>query len=82
MAGIVHLLNVDCQYRRQFRRERLIRDRSNPLEIFDDVELRERFRMDRRSILELVDLISPDLRYTSRRNSAILPVQQTMIALR
>jgi hypothetical protein len=32
-------------------RERIFRDRTNPLEIYDDLELIERFRFDRRTIL-------------------------------
>jgi hypothetical protein len=37
---------------RAMRRERIFRDRTNPLEIYDDLELIERFRFDRRTILQ------------------------------
>ena len=35
------------------RRERIFRDRTNPLEIYDDLELLEGFRFDRRTILQI-----------------------------
>ena len=63
MAGIVHNLDIDAQiqYRRAFRRNRLIRDRKNPLDFCDNVKLRERFRFRRCDIFELVDDLNPDL---------------------
>jgi hypothetical protein len=39
--------------RRAMRRERIFRDRTNPLEIYDDLELLEGFRFDRRTILQI-----------------------------
>jgi hypothetical protein len=36
------------EVRRTMRRERIFRDRTNPLEIYDDLELIERFRFERR----------------------------------
>ena len=39
------------EVRRAMRRERICRDGTNPLEIYDDLELIERFRFDRRTIL-------------------------------
>ena len=70
MAGIVHNLDIDAQiqYRRAFRRNRLIRDRKNPLDFCDDVKLRERFRFRRCDIFELVDDLNPDLEYTTDMN--------------
>lgn len=55
MARLIHRL-----YNEQaFRRERVIRDRSNPLEIYSDEELIERFRFCRRDLLELIEELSP-----------------------
>lgn len=39
-----------------FRQERVIRDRSNPLDIDNDEELIERFRLCRRDLFELIEL--------------------------
>jgi hypothetical protein len=41
------------EVRRAMRRERIFRDRTNPLEIYDDLELLEGFRFDRRTILQI-----------------------------
>ena len=43
------------------RRERIFRNRINPLEIYDDLELIERFRFDRRTILQITQLLQDDL---------------------
>ena len=64
------------------RRERLIRDRNNPLEIYDDVELVERFRFPRGALIDIIEEITPDIRHLSDRNGALSPAQQTLIALR
>ena len=48
MARIIHRLYNE----RAFRRERIIRDRSNPLDIYDDGELIMSFRFCKRDLLE------------------------------
>ena len=45
------------EVRTAMRRERIFRNRTNPLEIYDDLELFERFRFDRRTILQIVQLL-------------------------
>ena len=50
MARIIHRVYNE----RAFRRERVIRDRSNPLDIYNDEELIERFRFCRRDPFELI----------------------------
>ncbi|KAJ8359248.1 hypothetical protein SKAU_G00157730 [Synaphobranchus kaupii] len=78
MARLVyHMLNEQA-----FRRERIIRDRSNPLDVYDDTELVERFRLNRRDLFELIDELSPELRHASDRNAALSPALQTLMALR
>jgi hypothetical protein len=47
--------------RRAMRRELIFRNRINPLEIYDDLELIERFRFDRRTILQITQLLQDDL---------------------
>ena len=41
--------------RRNLRRNRIFRDRRNPLEIFDDTKLYSKFRFRRHDILRIVD---------------------------
>ena len=78
MARLIHRLYNE----RAFRRERIIRDRINPLDIYNDEELIERFRFCRRDLYELVDELSPDLEFVSDHNAALPPTLQLLIALR
>ncbi len=82
MAGIVHLLDLDVQYRRQFRRNRVIRDRTNPLDVYNDNEVFERYRFSRVRIFELEEDLRVDLEHQSQRNSALSPLFQLLVALR
>ena len=47
---MLHFLHDD---RRPLRRERLFRDRMNPLEKYDDVEIKALFRFERHDILRI-----------------------------
>lgn len=78
MARLIHRLYNE----RAFRWERVIRDRSNPLDIYNDEELIQRFRFCRRDIYELVEELSPDLQFVSDHNAALTPALQLLIALR
>ncbi|XP_063404190.1 putative nuclease HARBI1 [Mytilus trossulus] len=64
------------------RRERVFIDRTNPLDLYDDLELVERFRFDRQTILQITDLLQEDLESSTLRNHAIPPVMKVFIALR
>ena len=46
------------EVRRALRRERIFRDRTNPLEIYDDLELIERFRYNETSVFALAHILS------------------------
>jgi hypothetical protein len=62
MAASMRLVH---RMRRHFRRERVFRDRSNPLDMYNDDELFRRFRLPRRELLELIDTFAVDLEYVS-----------------
>lgn len=68
--------------RRNFRRERVFRDRLNPLDMYNDDELFRRFRLPRRELLELVDTFAADLDYVFDRKGGLSASMQIMIALR
>ena len=70
------------EVRRAMRRERICRDRTNPLEIYDDLELIERFRFDRRTILQITQLLQDDLESSTFRNKAIPPLIKVLISLK
>ena len=66
---------------RQIRRPRLFRDRSNPLEEYNNEELFIRYRFRRETILFLLEIL-PDLGAPTRRNLPVPPVLQLLITLR
>ena len=61
---------------------RVIRDRSNPFEEFDDGEFFDRFRLSKASVQCLLEMIKSDLEYTSLRNNFIPPILKLLTALR
>ena len=68
--------------RNRVRRPRIFRDRTNPLDVYDDTDILRRFRMSRITIFEVIDLISADIEHATDRNHAISPTIQTLCALR
>ena len=67
---------------RAMRRERIFRDTTNSLEIYDDFELIERFRFDRHTILQTTQLLQDDLESSIFRNKVIPPLIKVLISLR
>lgn len=63
-------------------RERVLRDHTNPLDIFSDSVLVERFRFDKQTLFEIIDELVPLLRLSSERNRALSPTLQMLITLR
>ena len=45
------------------RRDRVFRDQTNPLDMYDDIELFQRFRFPRREVLEMIDDSEDDVTY-------------------
>lgn len=76
-----YLIRREIGRNRCFERERLFRDMFNPLELLNEKQLYERYRFDRESIYTLTSLLAEDLN-CCRRNCALLPVHQVLIALR
>ena len=74
---IVKLVDLRCT----MQRERVFRDRRSQLEVFDDAALRKRERFSRQGIMNIIDLIAPDIEHPTKRNYALLPYQQVLIAL-
>jgi hypothetical protein len=61
------------------RRERVFRDRNNPMDYMTDMELVQRFRFTRRSMEDLVDKVAPMIERPTGRSIAI-PVHLQVIA--
>lgn len=67
--------------RRALRRERVFRDRTNPLDIYDDRELHKRYRFTRDGCTRIIDLLTEDLETPTRRNHSVPGSLQVFIAL-
>ncbi|KAM7298569.1 putative nuclease HARBI1 [Ixodes scapularis] len=73
---------TDAQYAAaMMRRQRVLRDRLNPFEDFDEDGLQQRFRFGRAGIMFLADTLRPDLERRTRRSRALSAEQQVIIAL-
>uniref|UniRef100_A0A8W8HXN7 EGF-like domain-containing protein n=1 Tax=Magallana gigas TaxID=29159 RepID=A0A8W8HXN7_MAGGI len=70
---------VDEQVRRDLRRQRIFRDRQNPLDAYNDLEIIQRYRLDRQSIISIIDLIKDRLERPTQR-SVSLPVSLQVFA--
>ena len=66
---------------RALRRERVFRDRSNPLAMYNDEELYKRYRFTRRGCMYLINLLQPLLEHPTQRSRAIPPALQVFVAL-
>ncbi len=79
MADII--LRQNWIIRRNVRRQRIIRDKSNPFDVFSPREIKERYRYSQETILWLAaELI--ELEHPTRKNNALPPFMQLLIALR
>ena len=83
MAAILQVVWYANAARRALRRERVFRDRINPLDIYDDHDFKLRYRFSRVSAMYIIDEITPDLltRYNNRLHT-IPPSLQVLLALR
>ena len=57
--------------RRDLNRQRVIRDRSDPRDLFSDKEFKRRFRFRKTSLYSLVELIGPDLFNLTERHFTV-----------
>ena len=58
---------------RLLRRERVFRDRQNPLDCLSDEELISRYRFDRLTILHIVELVSAEISRPTSRGGHVIP---------
>lgn len=82
MAALMLAWQHDIAHRRAIRRERIFRDRVHPLDLYDDIQLYQRYRFDRQTLLELIDLVRDDLQSGTYRNQALPPELKILAALR
>ena len=80
MAGLIPLFISEQEQQESLDRERVFRDRSDPLDFYDDLELVQRFRFSRSAILKITELIQNHLNSTDRSHAAH-PHVQVCVAL-
>ena len=64
------------------RRERVFRDRTQPLDIYDDVDMFKKYRFNRAGVTYLIDRLGGHLEHQTQRNHAVPPSLQVFVALR
>ncbi len=57
--------------RRNFRREKIFRDRTNPLDTFDDCEIISRYRFTRQAILDLCEELDMNMPTFDARGGSV-----------
>ncbi|XP_069109344.1 putative nuclease HARBI1 [Argopecten irradians] len=74
--------NAPQQFVRALRRERIFRDRFDPLQNYDGFELYQRFRFDREGILFINDIVKDYIAPATGRNHSLPSFLQVLLALR
>ena len=69
------------QIRHNFRRQRLFKDRTNPLEYLDDEQLLQKYRFNRGGILFIVEVLTDRLGRATNRCNAIPVLLQVLASL-
>ena len=64
------------------RRNRVFRDKTNPLDFYEDFQLFERFRYRRHQLLEIIDDFRDELTHHFHQQGSISPEMQVLVALR
>lgn len=60
----------------------MFRDRTNPLDKYDDTDMYVKYRFTRLGVIHLIDLLAPSLEHPTKRNHAIPGSLQVFIGLR
>nr|XP_022302702.1 putative nuclease HARBI1 [Crassostrea virginica] len=75
------MMVADEQVRRNLRRQRVFRDRQNPLDFYDDMDIIHRYRLDRQSIISIIDLAEDSLERPTKRSGSLPASLQVFAAL-
>lgn len=71
MAAVFLLGLADDEQRQLIRRERVFRDRTNPLDFLNDTEVIERYRLPREFLFRLIDIVREDIEPDTHRSHAL-----------
>ena len=67
---------------RALQRERVFRDRMNPLDNYSDKRMHKYYRFTRNGVMRVLDIVTPHLQNKTERSHAIDPRVQVFVALR
>ena len=79
MAAVIYLR---YRNRRAIRRNRIFRDRTHPLEIYNDEQIYTKFRFYRHLILQLTDEVRNDIEVVLSRKGSQTPILQVLLTPR
>jgi len=65
-----------------YRRSPLLRDALNPMDYYDDVELKRLFRFERNNLYTIIRRLHPQLTHTTGNHGALTTLQQVLVTLR
>ena len=83
MASHVYVTGVFDKKKRAKRvQERVYANRTLPLEMFNDDNIVNRYRLSREAIQDIIDLCQHDLQRATQRSNPLNPDLQVMITLR
>ena len=74
---IIHILQ-----QRRGPQLRIFRDRSNPFELYNDDNFRYRYRLSKPTVIEIIEMLRPDLERPTQRNHALPVHLQVLTTLR
>ena len=77
MAALMNVLQGAA-----LRRERVFRDRCNPLDLYDNHEMFKKYRFTREGIMYIIDMFSNELEHPTKQSRALSAPLQIFIALR
>ena len=81
MEIVSFLENLD-QLQSISSRNRIVRDRTHPMEKYSEEEFKRRYRFSKENTLKLLSIILPDLQCFVQSNNFIPPLDQLLTTLR
>ncbi|XP_067145449.1 putative nuclease HARBI1 [Centruroides vittatus] len=85
ILNLIHLANGTNREHyssRQLRRERVMRDRNNPMEIYSEDEFRIRYRFSKSGFVRILNRIGDEIKHLDGRGLPLTTEQQLLTALR
>ncbi|XP_062598298.1 putative nuclease HARBI1 [Saccostrea cucullata] len=76
------MIVTDEQVRRNLRRQRVFRDRQNQLDAYNDIDIIHRYRLDRLTIISVIDMVQDRLERPTKRSGSLPASLQVSATLR